>query len=90
MADEGEGVLLIAGELDLRGAAELRRRLASPPGVAVLDLRQVTFIDAAGLRALESVPSLKLRAPSPPVRRLLDLLDLADTHVIEGQQQGAP
>ena len=87
LVDGPDGVLVVTGELDLSGAAQLRQRLAASPAVAVLDLRDVTFIDAAGLRALEAVPALTLRAPSPTVRRLLHLLGLVDAHMIEGEPQ---
>jgi anti-anti-sigma factor len=83
LTDEGDGIVVVAGELDLVGAAVLRKRLTRAPAVVVLDLRGVTFIDAAGLRALEAVPGLVLRGPSNVVLRLFDLLGLTDLFAME-------
>ena len=83
VTDAGDGVLVVAGELDLAGAAILRRALASAVAVSALDLRGVTFIDAAGLHALDDAAHLALRAPSPAVGRLLDLVDQSERFAIE-------
>ena len=48
----GAGLLLVIGELDMVTASRLARRLADSPSIRVLDLSGVTFIDAAGLRAI--------------------------------------
>jgi anti-anti-sigma factor len=56
--EEGEGQTRVAlkGELDIASAPEFEEGLAkvevSAPGVLVLDLRQVEFIDSTGLRAV--------------------------------------
>jgi anti-anti-sigma factor len=48
--------IAISGELDMASAPAVRRRLASVlrdhPEVAVVDLRNVGFIDSAGIHAL--------------------------------------
>jgi anti-anti-sigma factor len=53
---DGGTVLTLAGELDIASAPALERALdefgASLPRRLVIDLRQVTFMDSTGLRAL--------------------------------------
>jgi anti-anti-sigma factor len=83
-------VVKVAGELDpqtspLLDRAVQRVLLSGYPSV-VLDLRDVDFVDSAGLRVLVGSHTelsrhhrrLCLRAPSPPVRRVLDLTGLTD------------
>jgi anti-anti-sigma factor len=56
--EEGEGRTRIAlvGELDIASAPDFEEALekveADPPGVLVLDLSKVEFIDSTGLRAV--------------------------------------
>lgn len=83
---EAPRTLRLAGELDLNEADHLAARLAAEGaggGDLTLDLSQLTFIDSTGLRALlRTVDALAgrgnlvLRSPSPPVRRVLDLMGL--------------
>jgi anti-sigma B factor antagonist len=79
-------VVEITGEVDLASASELIATLdAAPPGTAtvVVDLAGVTFIDAAGLRALSEIVqagaarnlTVELRSPSPVVLRIAELAD---------------
>lgn len=86
--------LRLTGELDLASAETLRARLApllaldrTPPLMELLvDVGSLTFVDAAGLRALVDARRvlvrrsgrLVLRRPSPLVRRILRLLDLQE------------
>jgi anti-anti-sigma factor len=56
------------------------------PGRLVFDLAQVTFIDCAATRLIASAASILptgarpvIRHPSPAVRRILDLTDIAAT-----------
>ena len=83
-------MLRVVGELDMATAPEVQARLAVHRGPAILDLHQVTFIDSTGLRALvvaaqgrHRAESLVLRAPSPAVRRLLELTELTEQLAIE-------
>ncbi len=84
----GDVVVSVRGELDLVTAPAFHEALA---GVldddvtqVVVEAREVTFLDAAGARALaaagerarETGTVLSLRAPSPAVRRVLDVLEL--------------
>lgn len=79
-SDLGE-VLILAGELDLHGVSTLsssgNREGARPE---VIDLRRVSFVDAAGIRHLlelagdEPIDVL----PSDAVRRLIDICGLGE------------
>ncbi|HTJ66982.1 MAG TPA: STAS domain-containing protein [Actinospica sp.] len=84
-ADRHTAVLAIAGDLDL-GASErfwprLERLLAGSSEAVVLDATSLEFLDSSGLRVLlraarlaEGVgTALRLVAPHPAVRRVLDL-----------------
>jgi anti-sigma B factor antagonist len=82
---EGADLVVVAlGELDIAGAPAIRKLIAdsatSGRERVVVDLSGVTFIDGAGLGGLLAEPRRKgvevvLRAPSPPVERLLELID---------------
>ena len=73
-------LLLVVGDLDAVTAPRLARRLANHRSIRVLDLSGVTFIDAAGLRAIVEAtradPNLAVRAPSACVSRLCMIADL--------------
>jgi anti-anti-sigma factor len=82
------GELVVAGEVDLSTADRLRETLDGviPEDDLVLDLSEVTFLDAAGLRVLieraSSLPEgsvLILRFPQRIVRRLLQVASV-DQH----------
>ena len=91
-----QGVLVrFAGDLDIATAPVLAASLAvlagRRVGAVTLDVSGVTFMDCAGLGVVLRAQArldgyLWLRAPSPPVRRLLDLLRLGGhlTSVSEG------
>jgi anti-anti-sigma factor len=53
---EGQTVVALAGELDIASAPQFEEGLAAverdTPGVLVLDLRKVEFIDSTGLRSV--------------------------------------
>ena len=53
---DGQTRLALVGELDIASAPQFEQGVASAesdtPGVLVLDLRKVAFIDSTGLRAL--------------------------------------
>ena len=83
------GALLInvAGELDMATADRLVAAVSDLPtgqGPIVVDLRQVSFLDSSGMRALLEVSeravgvgrSMGLLQPSTAVTRLLDLVGL--------------
>jgi anti-anti-sigma factor len=86
-----DGVALeISGDLDAATMPVLAHRLAQVaarrPGRLVFDLAEVTFIDCAATRLIAGAASLLpagarpvLRHPSPAVRRILALTDIAAT-----------
>jgi anti-sigma B factor antagonist len=88
-------VVTISGELDAYSAPSLEeetsRLLADDVSDLVFDLSATRFLDSSGLRAIltaqrrltDSQGRLALRAPSEPVRRLLDITGLTDHFIIE-------
>ncbi|MHB1535235.1 MAG: STAS domain-containing protein [Acidimicrobiales bacterium] len=88
----GRLVMALGGEIDLEVAPRLRAALeAHAEEDLVLDLSRVTFVDSTGFSALVNVlrqrraaeRELPLRAPSRPVRRLLELSGLDQVFVFE-------
>jgi anti-anti-sigma factor len=80
--------LVVSGDLDAATMPVLSQCLAQvaarPPRRLVFDLAQVAFIDCAATRLIASAARFLppggrpvLRHPSPAVRRILDLTDLA-------------
>ncbi|MEU6532282.1 STAS domain-containing protein [Streptomyces sp. NPDC046928] len=84
----GPTVVVLRGEIDLGTATSLTTRLdaltSAPSPDLVLDLREVTFIDCAGLgvlcrarnRARARAGRLRLVSDSARFRRMLRLVDL--------------
>ena len=83
----GAAVVAVAGELDMATADRLVESVAGLPQAhdpIVLDLREVSFLDSSGMRALLDVSdhadglgrAVGLLQPSTAVTRLLDLVDL--------------
>ena len=87
----------LCGELDLATASRLRSCLSPlvqqdpPPSRLVLDLRELTFLDASGISAMLQVQraldrrggELVLRSPSRLVRRVVKVLDLEQVLPVE-------
>jgi anti-anti-sigma factor len=78
-----DGRPAIRGECDLATAESIQMWLASFDGHPLeVDLRDVTFFDAAALRAFLAAhrhnPHLRIVNPSHVVRRVLDLTDTSD------------
>ena len=79
-------LLRVGGEVDIATEPELRALLRSVDGDVVVDLARVTFLDACGIGAFVSERRrlardggiLMLRAPVPAIRRVLDVVGLAD------------
>lgn len=81
-------IVRVAGELDLATGPRLRRELLLAADRAqrllIVDLRDLTFIDAAGIRVLltgarrmaECSGRLTLACPQEGVRRVLEMTDL--------------
>lgn len=86
--DRDDTQLRISGELDLASGARLKREAHAllERGCDIsLDLRGVSFVDCGGLHAVQDVCVAAagrglhavVRSPSPPVRRLVQLLPRA-------------
>ena len=88
ISSDGEAIVL-DGEIDTHTAPQLGEHLATiaDGSDVILDMRGVQFISSAGLsvtlnaqrRLSESGGSLVLRAPTTPVRRVIELSGLAET-----------
>jgi anti-anti-sigma factor len=88
--DEHMHVISVRGDVDLATAGDLLLRLRTLAGPAsgplLLDLSQTTFMDCAGLRALQSFDryvaaaggSVHVAAVSLPVARLFELVGLLE------------
>lgn len=79
--------LVLTGELDMAftdALSEVVGPLVGQPGDVIIDLQGLSFIDSSGLLGLLRVAdrvqdgNLVLYRPSDPVRRVLDLVELAD------------
>ena len=93
--DNGEALLIMAGELDLGHVDTLwraaREALDGPADRLVIDASAVTFIDSSILGALirvsraaeERGKAFALRKPAPLVLRLLRITGLDDRFQIE-------
>src|SRR5579871_4661494 len=68
-----QGVLVVAGELDIATTPVLEDALRGAGGAVVIDCESLEFIDAAGIgaldRASQSVESIRLVNASPAIRR---------------------
>ncbi len=85
--------LVLSGELDMaytEALAEAVGPLVEEPGDVTIELHELSFIDSTGLLALLRVADrvrdgkLILRNPSEPVRRVLEMVELADVspHIV--------
>ncbi|MEU2546973.1 STAS domain-containing protein [Streptomyces roseolus] len=89
--DDLTAVLTVGGELDMETAAGLQDRLSEQFGHGrrrlVLDLSALDFMDSSGLNVLiravnrvrESGGDLYLAAPTPAVRRILEITGVTMT-----------
>jgi anti-sigma B factor antagonist len=94
--EDGTHFVRLAGELDVASADKARDALIRIAGsTVVVDLSELTFIDAAGLSALLSARrgiidtgnDARFVNPSPRVRRVFGLLNL--THLLKQEQSSA-
>ena len=82
VADDDGVTIQVEGEIDLATAPLLDATLAGVEGARVeVDLSEMTFCDAAGLRVLELARGhlgarLRVTGASPFVRRLAGILDM--------------
>ena len=82
---EGVPVVIVSGELDVSNVDVLKARVASVtashPERIIFDLRDLRYIDSAGIAVLLSAAAectVRLRDPSPAVRRVVELTGLTD------------
>ena len=91
---DGEAVVVVAGEIDLRARRELVEALARAPRDGqrlAIDLSQATFVDSTTLEVLleawrsrsEAGLEVVIRAPSPVVLRTLEVAGLVDVLPLE-------
>ena len=84
-------VLSVSGELDMSNVEHMRAAVAScgaaGAGRLVFELSGLRFIDSAGiavlLEASESIDSVSVRSPTPPVRRVIEITGLTGILPIE-------
>jgi anti-anti-sigma factor len=87
--------IVVQGEVDMGGAAELADCVASAitgaPGDLVFDLTDATFIDSVGLEVIAAARlrlpdswKVILRRPKPFVRKVLAIAHLDELCTIEG------
>jgi len=84
---QGTPVIRLAGELDMTSADHARlvvdKVLDTEPKHIVFETSALEFMDSSGIALLLSVaqrvPDVQLRAPSPIVRRLIELTGLEET-----------
>ena len=82
---EGVPVVVVSGELDVSNVDDLRASVASVtanrPEQIIFDLRDLRYIDSAGIAVLlgatKRVERVSLRQPSPIVRRVVELTGLS-------------
>ncbi len=80
----GVAVVSVGGELDVSNAETLESVVAQvcdgQPEELVFDLRELSFMDSAGIAVLlggaRRVPSVRLRDPTPAVRRVIEVTGL--------------
>jgi anti-anti-sigma factor len=86
--EDAVAVVAVTGELDMSNVDALKSALAAVDAAKVVfDLRALRFMDSAGIAALlearERIGSIALRAPSEPVRRVIEVTGLTDVLPIE-------
>jgi anti-sigma B factor antagonist len=87
----GAAVVTVSGDLDISNADALEATVtsitATRPERLIFDLSGLRFIDSAGITVLlgaaAKVKDVRLRKPSPAVRRVVELTGLAEVLPIE-------
>jgi anti-sigma B factor antagonist len=82
---EGVPVVIVSGELDVSNVDDLKASVASvtakQPELIIFDLSDLRYMDSAGIAVLLSAAAecaVRLRDPSPAVRRVVELTGLTD------------
>jgi anti-anti-sigma factor len=87
----GVPVVILSGELDSSNVGSLEATVAlvtaEPPELLIFDLSGLRFIDSAGIAVLIGVAgkvnAVRLRHPSPIVRRVIEITGLSQVLNIE-------
>jgi anti-sigma B factor antagonist len=87
----GVVIVTVSGDLDISNASTLEQAVASitaeRPERLIFDLSGLRFMDSAGIAVLldcaGKVNTIRLRDPSPAVRRVVELTGLTDVLSIE-------
>jgi anti-sigma B factor antagonist len=87
----GAPIVAVSGDLDISNAASLEAAVApvvaQRPEQLIFDLSGLRFMDSAGIAVLvgaaTQVNAVRLRDPSPIVRRVVEITGLSDTLHIE-------
>jgi stage II sporulation protein AA (anti-sigma F factor antagonist) len=98
---EGQALVYAEGDIDLATSNVLREALAAAlekSATVVVDVGAVGFIDSSGLNAFvlghreaeQAGGSLRLRRPSPMLRRLLEITALESILVIDNDTPPPP
>ena len=86
--EDGTPVIRLAGELDMTSADDVRAAIDGvlrhrTPERVVFETSGLQFMDSSGIALLlsvaQQVPEVEVRAPSPIVRRLIELTGLEET-----------
>jgi anti-anti-sigma factor len=89
--DDGMPTIRLRGEIDMSNVDALRRTIepvvVRAPDRVVFDLSALTFMDSSGIALLLQVSakskSVRVRGPSPLVRRMIEATGLADILQVE-------
>jgi anti-sigma B factor antagonist len=92
LSERPSGVVALSGEVDVATAPLLEERLAGREGAIRLDMRDVTFLDSSGVRALLHLYqhcegngcTFQVEACSPQVERVLHIVGLYDILTEDG------
>jgi anti-anti-sigma factor len=98
---EGQAVVYAEGDIDLATSTALRKALIEAldkSARVVVDVGAVAFIDSSGLNAFvwghreaeQAGGSLRLRRPSPMLRRLLEITALESLLLIDDHAPAPP
>ena len=90
-AADGVPTIKLTGEIDMSNVEALRRTIepivARAPERVIFDLSALSFMDSSGIALLLQVSAktrtVRVREPSPLVRRMIDATGLADVLVVD-------
>ena len=88
---DGVPTIKLSGEIDMANVDSLRRLIepvvARAPECVIFDLAALKFMDSSGIALLLQVSAkagaVRLRDPSPLVRRMIDATGLSDVLVVD-------